>query len=93
MSCEVNNGKYVMKTENNEVVRHVTPYIQEFKTFAKGRWLGRELLEVLSAEFGGHTKEYWNQSVANGFVTVNSQEVAPNYKIKNSDGILHRSHR
>ena len=29
-------------------IRHVIPYIQEFNTFAKGRWIGRELLEVLT---------------------------------------------
>ena len=29
-------------------IRHVISYIQEFNTFAKGRWIGRELLEVLT---------------------------------------------
>lgn len=29
-------------------LRHVKPYVQTFETFAKGRWLGREILEVLT---------------------------------------------
>ena len=38
--------------------RHVIPYAHDYITYAKGRWLNRELIEVLSKEFGGHPKEY-----------------------------------
>jgi hypothetical protein len=37
------------KLSNGLSVRHVVPYIQEFRTFAKGRWIGREIIEVLSS--------------------------------------------
>jgi len=39
-------------------VRHVVPYVHVFTTFAKGRWLGRQLMDVLLREFGTHPKEY-----------------------------------
>ena len=37
------------KLSNGLSVRHVVPYIQEFRTFAKGRWIGRDIIEVLSS--------------------------------------------
>ena len=34
-------------------MRRVRPYLHDFVTFAKGRWLGREVLEVLLLHPGG----------------------------------------
>jgi tRNA pseudouridine synthase 9 len=73
--------------------RYVKPYIQEFVTFAKGRWLGRELIEVLTREFGGHPFSYWKNAIKNGFVRVNNNKVDEKYRFKNSDALLHRTHR
>ena len=74
-------------------VRYVKPYVHEFKTFAKGRWLGRELLEVLLKEFGSHPRSYWEEAIRVGNVRVNGNAVLPNYIFKNSDSLLHRTHR
>ena len=74
-------------------IRSVVPYIHEFTTFAKGRWLDREILEVLSKEFGGHPKDYWENAISNGNVLINSKIVPKTYKFKNSDALLHRTHR
>ena len=65
-------------------VRYVKPYVHEFKTFAKGRWLGRELIEVLTTEFGSHEPSYWNHAVDNGFVIINGRNVPRNYVFQNS---------
>ena len=35
--------------------RCVAPYAFEFRTFCKGRWVGRALLEVFATEFGANT--------------------------------------
>lgn len=37
----------------SEGIRSVIPYVHEFTTHAKGRWIGREIIEVLTREFGG----------------------------------------
>jgi len=44
-------AKYIYnieKYEDSRSVRSIMPYIHEYCTFAKGRWLGREILEVLT---------------------------------------------
>jgi hypothetical protein len=38
-----------------EGIRSVIPYVHEFTTHAKGRWIGREIIEVLTREFGKRT--------------------------------------
>jgi tRNA pseudouridine32 synthase len=74
-------------------IRSVLPYVHEFKSYAKGRWLGRELLEVLVKEFGAHPQSYWKTAIKHGHVRVNNRVVAENYKFRNSDELLHRTHR
>lgn len=73
--------------------RYVTPYFQDFRTNAKGRWLGREVLEVFCREFGAHPPSYWKNALRNGQVRINNRIVAADYKFKNSDALLHRAHR
>ena len=74
-------------------IRYVIPHIHEYKTFAKGRWLGRELLDVLLNEFGGLPKDYWLHAIDNGLVRINNKVVTPNYVIQNSDAFVHKTHR
>lgn len=84
---------YTIEIVNGVVQRRVAPYIQEFETYAKGRWLGRKLLEVLSKEFGAHPPAYWQHGIQSGFVKVNGCKVDENYVLKNGDKFLHRTHR
>lgn len=84
---------YQVKIENKEFVRYVRPYFQDFKTHAKGRWLGREVLEVVTREFGAMKEEYWKHAIQNGFVRVNGQIIPPSYRFKNNDFFTHRKHR
>ncbi len=85
--------RYEIERVNNVTIRRVQPMIQAFETFAKGRWLGREMMEVVSKEFGGHTEEYWQNAFKYGHVRINGQPVPPTYRFKNSDRFLHRTHR
>ena len=63
--------------KTSDGVRMVIPYTHIFTTFAKGRWIGRELLEVLSREFGGHPKEYWQNAILQGSSPRLSSHVSP----------------
>lgn len=74
-------------------VRSVIPYIHEYTTHAKGRWVGREITEVLTREFGGHPKEYWTNAISRGYVRINDRIVELGYRFKNNDAMLHRTHR
>jgi len=74
-------------------IRSVKPYIYEFITFAKGRWLGRTLIDVLDTEFGGIPKEYWQNAIKYGHVKINSKNVTESYIMKNSDKLRHVKHR
>ena len=60
-------------------VRYVKPYVHEFVTNAKGRWLQRELLEVLTTEFGGHSPSYWEDAIASRRIYVNGKPAAKDY--------------
>ncbi len=84
---------YSIEKVNGVVIRKVAPYIQEFETYAKGRWLGRTLLEVLCTEFGAHPPIYWQNSIKCGTVKVNGKPVDQSYVLKNGDKFLHRTHR
>lgn len=85
--------EYVIANDSGRYVRHVKPYFQEFRTFAKGRWIGREVIEVFCREFGAHPPSYWINALRNGQVRINGRIVSADYKFKNSDALLHRAHR
>lgn len=48
-------GHYV----KDKVFRYVANYDYCFKTFAKQRWIGRNLLEMFIAEFKAFTEQYY----------------------------------
>ena len=76
-----------------QVIRHVKPYLHTYNTFAKGRWLGRRLLEVFCREFGGYSADYWVNALKLGFVRVNGALVTGDYELKNGDRVSHVTHR
>ena len=39
--------------------RFVEKYEHCFETFAKGRWVGRKLIDVLNGEYKAYTREYY----------------------------------
>jgi hypothetical protein len=44
-------------------LRHVKPYVYDFGTNAKGRWLGRTIYDVYASEFGAQSKEYYRRAI------------------------------
>lgn len=73
--------------------RLVKPYVYEFHTYAKQRWLGRELLSMFSEEFGANTPEYYRMAIRSGRITVNGKIVVPETIVRDRDYILHVAHR
>lgn len=47
-------------------LRKLEPYWYNYTTMAKGRWLGREILEVVSTEFRDRSMEYYVRRVKFG---------------------------
>lgn len=74
-------------------VRAVKPYVYKFNCFAKGRWVGKEIIDVCTKEFGAHPHAYWSRAIRCGFITVNDETVTEDYKFKNSDEFVHMTHR
>jgi 23S rRNA-/tRNA-specific pseudouridylate synthase len=87
------NYSFLNLDHETETIRCVEPYVFDYTTFAKGRWLKRPLIDVLTKEFGGYEPSYWHNAISSGRVTVNRQATAPDYLIQNSDRIVHRTHR
>jgi tRNA pseudouridine32 synthase len=40
-------------------LKKIPPYWYQYTTMAKGRWLGREMLEMVSTEFRDRSMEYY----------------------------------
>ena len=73
--------------------RFVEPYIHQFDSYAKGRWLGRDLRSIVTQEFGAFSDKYWDEAIQLGFVRINGEAVSGSYIIKDSDFITHLTHR
>ena len=69
------------------------PYVFDFRTNAKGRWYGRRLLEVFTAEFAAHKPEYYRAAIDQGRITVNGAAVGLDYVLRGGDAIAHFTHR
>ncbi|CEI87745.1 hypothetical protein RMCBS344292_02153 [Rhizopus microsporus] len=74
-------------------LRKVKPYYFEYKSFAKGRWLNRPLLEVFASEFRDRNEEYYRYAIERGLLTINDKPVTADTLIKTSDVIGHKIHR
>ncbi len=74
-------------------LRHVKPYVYDFRTNAKGRWYGRELLEVFVKEFATQPASYYETAIRQGLITVNDKVASIDYKIRSGDSITHFTHR
>ncbi|CAO3640251.1 unnamed protein product [Mucor fragilis] len=74
-------------------MRKVKPYYFEYKSFAKGRWLGRTLLDVFSSEFRDRSEDYYRYAIERGLLTINGNHVTVDTILKNGDVIGHKIHR
>lgn len=65
----------------------IQPYVHEYRTSVKGRWLKREILEVLTSEFGGHSPNYWVNAINAGRVRINEKTVNTDYIFQNNGNL------
>ncbi|KAJ1306110.1 hypothetical protein OPQ81_010821 [Rhizoctonia solani] len=90
----------VSKTHRKPGAEHFTPrlkrvpmYWHPYRTMAKQRWWGREILELVSTEFRDRSIEYYRYALESGVVTVNGVIAKPGTIIKNGDRIENMVHR
>ncbi|KAF7290074.1 PseudoU-synth-2 domain-containing protein [Mycena chlorophos] len=74
-------------------LKKVQPYWHPYTTMAKGRWLNRELLEVVSTEFRDRSMEYYRYALESGVTTVNGKIARPETILRNGDRIENIVHR
>ncbi|SJX62563.1 related to DRAP deaminase RIB2 [Sporisorium reilianum f. sp. reilianum] len=80
-------------TTRRDGLRKTQPYWYEFQTYAKQRWFGRELIEIMTTEFRDRTKEYYVWAIHRGICTVNAQKAAIHQPIGDGDKICNSVHR
>ena len=51
-------------------LKKIAPYWYPYTTMTKMRWIGRELLEVVSTEFRDRSMEYYVRALMSPFVSV-----------------------
>uniref|UniRef100_A0A8B9G4Y4 RNA pseudouridine synthase domain containing 2 n=1 Tax=Amazona collaria TaxID=241587 RepID=A0A8B9G4Y4_9PSIT len=56
-------------------LRKVRPYYFDFRTYCKGRWVGRSLLHVFSTEFRAQPLAYYRAAARAGRLRLNEQPV------------------
>ncbi|XP_041928898.1 RNA pseudouridylate synthase domain-containing protein 2 [Alosa sapidissima] len=75
-------------------LRKVRPYYYDFKTYCKGRWIGKTLLEVFSSEFRAEPLEYYQKAAKAGRIRLNDTPVDDlNIILKNNDLMKNTVHR
>lgn len=56
-------------------LRKVHPYYFDFKTYCKGRWVGKSLLEVFKSEFRAESIDYYQKAAKEGRIRLNDTPV------------------
>ena len=74
-------------------VRRITPYMYQFTSHAKARWIGRTLLDVYCTEFGRYPSSYYKAAITTGMIRVSGNIQTPDYCIQSQDVLLHTVHR
>ncbi|KIJ95091.1 hypothetical protein K443DRAFT_683273 [Laccaria amethystina LaAM-08-1] len=74
-------------------LKKIAPYWFPYTTMTKMRWIGRELLEVVSTEFRDRSMEYYRYALESGVTTVNGQIAKPDTKLRDGDRIENVVHR
>lgn len=67
-------------------------YFYQFNVQAKGKWINRELIEVMADNFVMKPYSYYQMAIEKGVITVRNQIVEKNYILKDGDSIQHLIH-
>ncbi|UOH80918.1 hypothetical protein LQV05_003579 [Cryptococcus neoformans] len=73
----------------NPRLRYIKSYWWPYKTFVKQRWIGRQLLEVITTEFRDRSLEYYRHALESGVTRVNGVVARPDLILRNGDRIEH----
>ncbi|XP_034381040.1 RNA pseudouridylate synthase domain-containing protein 2 isoform X2 [Cyclopterus lumpus] len=75
-------------------LRKVCPYYFDFKTYCKGRWIGKSLLEVFKSEFRAESIEYYQRATKEGRIRLNETPVEDlSMVLRNNDLMKNTVHR
>ncbi|XP_067335133.1 RNA pseudouridylate synthase domain-containing protein 2 isoform X2 [Channa argus] len=75
-------------------LRKVYPYYFDFKTYCKGRWIGKSLLEVFKSEFRAESVEYYQKAAKEGRIRLNETPVEDlSLVLRNNDHMRNTVHR
>ncbi|KFV65758.1 RNA pseudouridylate synthase domain-containing protein 2, partial [Dryobates pubescens] len=75
-------------------LRQVRPYYFDFRTYCKGRWVGRSLLDVFSTEFRAQPIDYYRAAARAGRLRLNEEPVRDlDIVLKNNDFLRNTVHR
>ncbi|XP_029982654.1 pseudouridylate synthase RPUSD2 [Sphaeramia orbicularis] len=75
-------------------LRKVHPYYFDFKTYCKGRWVGKSLLEVFKSEFRAESIEYYQRAAKEGRIRLNDTPVEDlSVILRNNDQMKNTVHR
>ncbi|XP_056332907.1 RNA pseudouridylate synthase domain-containing protein 2 [Danio aesculapii] len=75
-------------------LRKVHPYYFDFKSYCKGRWIGKTLLDVFKKEFRAESLDYYNAAAKEGRIKLNETPVEDlNVVLKNNDLLRNTVHR
>ncbi|EKE41358.1 hypothetical protein ENUP19_0181G0044 [Entamoeba nuttalli] len=86
---EINETTYYF--ENG--LRRVLPYFYTFKVNAKGRWIGRNIVDVFVNEFKLCNEETTIKKIEKGLIKINNKIIEPSTIIHHHDEIEHQVHR
>ncbi|KAH7883344.1 pseudouridine synthase [Phlebopus sp. FC_14] len=79
--------------ETTPGLKTLPPYWYSYATNAKERWIGREILEIVSTEFRDRSMEYYRHALESGATTINGKVATPNTVVRNGDRIENIVHR
>uniref|UniRef100_A0A1A7W8Y5 Pseudouridylate synthase RPUSD2 n=1 Tax=Iconisemion striatum TaxID=60296 RepID=A0A1A7W8Y5_9TELE len=75
-------------------LRKVYPYYFDFKTYCKGRWIGKSLTEVFKNEFRAESIEYYQEAAKEGRIRLNETPVEDlSVVLRNNDLMRNTVHR
>ncbi|XP_008284563.1 pseudouridylate synthase RPUSD2 [Stegastes partitus] len=75
-------------------LRKVHPYYFDFKTYCKGRWVGKSLLDVFRSEFRAESVEYYERAAKEGRIRLNETPVEDlSVVLRNNDLMKNTVHR
>ncbi|WVR06210.1 hypothetical protein IAU60_003240 [Kwoniella sp. DSM 27419] len=77
----------------NPKLRYCKPYWWPYKTFVKERWIGRQILEVITTEFRDRSMDYYKHALDSGVTKVNGVIAKPDLILRNGDRIDNTVHR